>query len=398
MIAVPKHDPIHALVPHTLEEPILGAQDGPLAGRSFMVKDLFAIQGRKTGNGNPESYEAAAPAQATAPAVTSLLDAGAALTGITICDEFFYSVLGSNAHYGQPVNPRAGRYVTGGSSCGAAAAVAAQMCDFALGSDTGGSIRVPASFCGLYGLRPTHGRIDMTGVTPMAPSFDTVGVLAADAELFRTVGRLLLRGDSHEAPVDRLILATDIVAECEASVDQLVWETLDRAAPALPRVERAQIAGETITAWRSAFATIQGFEIQSTLLPFVKDHNVELGPGIKERFEIAAGVRPEDAEDARQVRQTVTSHLKAILRPGTAIVLPTTPTQPPERNIPDGASFAEYRTRTLQNTCLAGLAGLPQVSIPVGEAAGCPAGLSFIGWEGGDEALLDFAVGLSDAV
>jgi amidase len=396
MRGIPKHDPVHALVPHTLGEPITGAEEGPLAGRSFMVKDLFAIEGRKTGNGNPEAYEAATPAPATAPAIARLLDAGASLTGITICDEFFYSVLGTNAHYGQPVNPRAGRYVTGGSSCGAAAAVAAHMCDFALGSDTGGSIRVPASFCGLYGLRPTHGRIAINGVTPMAPSFDTVGVLAADAELFRTVSRLLLQGDGRETPIDRLILAKDIVAECEASVDQLVWGTLDTLAPALPDVQQAEIAGDTIVSWRSAFATIQGFEIQSTLLPFVRDNNVELGPGIKERFEIAAGISPEDAEGARQVRQTVASHLKTILQPGTAIVLPTTPTQPPERNIPDGASFAEYRTRTLQNTCLTGLAGLPQISVPVGEASGCPAGLSFIGWEGGDEALLDFAVGLSD--
>ena len=398
MIAIPKNDPVHALVPHTLVAPILGAPEGPLAGRTFMLKDLFAIEGRKTGNGNPEAYEAALPAKETAPAVATLWGAGASLTGVTICDEFFYSVLGTNAHYGQPVNPRAGRYVTGGSSCGAAAAVAAQMCDFALGSDTGGSIRVPASFCGLYGFRPTHGRIDVTGVTPMAPSFDTVGVLAAEAELFRTVSRLLLQGEGRTRAVDRLILAKDIVAECEASVDQLVWRTLDTLATALPEVEHAEIAGETIVAWRSAFATIQGFEIQSTLLPFVRENNVELGPGIKERFEIASGITPEDAEAARQVRQTVAAHLKSILQPGTAIVLPTTPTQPPERNIPDGASFVEYRTRTLQNTCMAGLAGLPQISVPVGEAAGCPAGLSFIGWEGGDEALLDFAVGLSDLI
>lgn len=396
MIAVPQHDPVHALVPHTLEEPILGAQTGPIAGLSFMAKDLFAIEGRKTGNGNPESYAAAAPAARTAPVIVELLGAGASLTGITICDEFFYSVLGTNAHYGQPVNPRAGRFVTGGSSCGSAAATAAQMCDFALGSDTGGSIRVPASFCGLYGLRPSHGRIDTTGVTPMAPSFDTVGILAQDAALFHMVGHTLLHGDSHNVPIERLILATDIVSYCEASVDRLVWDTLEALSPALPEVEHAKIAGEDIVAWRTAFATIQGFEIQSTLLPFVKEHNVELGPGIKERFEIAAGVTPEAAEDARTLRRVVTAHLKSILQPGTAIVLPTTPTQPPERDIPDGASFVEYRTVTLQNTCLAGLAGLPQVSVPVGEAAGCPAGLSFIGWEGGDESLLDLAVGLSD--
>jgi amidase len=395
MIAVPRNDPVHALVPHTLEEPLLGKTDGPLAGLTFMVKDLFAIEGRKVGNGNPDFYEHAAPASATAPVIARLLEAGASLTGITICDEFFYSVLGTNAHYGQPVNARAGRYVTGGSSCGPAAAVTASMCDFALGSDTGGSIRVPASFCGLYGLRPTHGRIDMTGATPMAPSFDTVGFLARDAALFRTIGHLLLGGQSVDAPIERLVLAQDIVSYSEASTDQALWAALDKLAAVIPKPLHADIAGETIEAWRKAFATIQGFEIQSTLLPFVQSHNVELGPGIKERFEIASTISFAEVEAARAVRAAVTEHLRAILTPGTAIVLPTTPTLQPERDIPDGASFAEFRTMTLQSTCLAGLAGLPQVSVPALQASGLPAGLSFIGWQGGDEALLDLAVRLS---
>jgi amidase len=396
LIDVPLDDRVHALVPHTLEEPILGVQDGPLKGRTFMVKDLFAIAGHKTGNGNPESYEAAAPARETAPAVAELLAEGASLTGITICDEFFYSVLGTNAHYGQPINPRARRNVTGGSSCGSAAAVAGHMCDFALGSDTGGSIRVPASFCGLFGLRPTHGRIDMAGVTPMAPSFDTVGILAADAELFRAAGRLLLSGIGRAASIDRLVLAADIVSACEASVARLMWRTVETMAPAIPDIEQAEIAGEAIVAWRSAFATIQGFEVQSTLLPFIQANHVSLGPGIKERFEIAAGVSGAEADEARLIRRTAASHLKSILQPGTLMVLPTTPTLPPEHGIPDGPAVAEYRTRTLQNTCLAGLAGLPQISVPIGEADGCPVGLSLIAWEGGDESLLDFAVGLSD--
>ena len=393
-IAVPKNDTIGALVPHTVTEPLVGRSEGPLAGLTFMVKDLFAIKGRKVSNGNPDFYEHAAPAAETAPVIARLLDAGASLIGITVCDEFFYSVLGTNAHYGQPINVRAGHHVTGGSSCGSAAAVAASMCDFALGTDTGGSIRVPASFCGLYGLRPTHGRIDMRGATAMAPSFDTVGFLARDAQLARKLGQVLLEGERVDAPITRLILAQDIVGESEASADQALWQTLDTLAGTIPKPEHAEIAGEDIVSWRKAFATIQGFEIQSTLLPFVQSHNVDLGAGIKERFEIAAGITFEEVEAARKVRDHVTKRLKQIVKPGTAIVLPTTPTLPPERDIPDGASFAEFRAMTLQSTCLAGHAGLPQISIPAGEASGCPVGLSFIGWEGGDEALLDLAVEL----
>lgn len=395
MVSVPASDPVGALMPHTLEEPLLGRSDGPLAGLTFVVKDMFAIQGRKVSNGNPDFYAHASPAHDTAPAIARLIEAGASLTGVTVCDEFFYSVLGTNVHYGQPINARAQGHVAGGSSCGSAAAVAAEMCDFALGSDTGGSIRVPASFCGLYGLRPTHGRIDITGATAMAPSYDDIGFFARDAELFRKVGHVLLEGAEVDAPIERLVLARDMVMHSEASVDQALWETLDKLAGAIPKPQHMEIAGEDIAAWRKAFTTIQGFEIQSSLLPFIQSHNVDLGPGIKERFEAASRITFSETEAARAVRADVVKRLTAIAQPGTLIVLPTTPTLPPERDIPDGASFVEFRTLTLQSTCLAGHAELPQISIPAAEAAGCPVGLSFIGWRGGDEALLDLAVHLS---
>ena len=395
MISVPSAYPVGVLVPHTLKESLVGAKSGPLTGTSFMVKDLFAIKGRKVSNGNPDFYKHATPARETAPVVTQLLEAGASCTGITVCDEFFYSVLGTNVHYGQPVNARAPKHVTGGSSCGAAAAVAASMCDFALGTDTAGSIRVPAAFCGLYGLRPTYGRIDMTGATAMAPSYDTVGFLARDPDLFRKVGRVLLQEAKAEPKVERLILAENFFRNAEASMDQTLWDAIRKPKSALPKAEHMELASEEeIAAWRNAFRVIQGFEIQSTLLPFIQSHNVELGPGIKERFEMSAGITLAEAETARALRAEIADHLIALVSPGTLIVLPTTPTLPPERDIPDGASFSEFRAHTLSFTCLAGHAGLPQVSVPAGVAAGCPVGLSFIGWPGGDETLLDLAVHL----
>ncbi len=395
MVSIPD-DTVRALVPHTLSEPLSGRGEGPLAGLTFMVKDLFAIHGRKVSNGNPCFYAHAEPAHETASAIRRLLEAGATLTGITICDEFFYSVLGTNVHYGSPVNVKAPQHVTGGSSCGSAAAVAGGLCDFALGSDTGGSIRVPASFCGLYGLRPTHGRISLAGVTPMAPSYDTAGFLARDLALFREIGRVLLDGETVEAPIKRLILPEDIFGYSEASVDAALWQIFSKIGAALPRPERNIVAGDNTDNWRDAFRIIQGFEIQSTLLPFIRAHadEVDLGPGIRERFEMAAAITAAEVEAARGVRAGICERLHWMVKPGTVLALPTTPTLPPERDIPDGASFAEFRTLTLQSTCLAGHAGLPQISIPAGEAAGCPAGLSFIAWPGGDEALLDLAVRL----
>jgi amidase len=393
MVHVPANDPVHALMPHTLERAIAGREGGALSGLTFMVKDLFAIEGRKVSNGNPDFYEHASPAQQTAPVVVRLLEAGASLTGITVCDEFFYSVLGTNAHYGQPINARAKGHATGGSSCGSAAAVAAEMCDFALGSDTGGSIRVPASFCGLYGLRPTYGRIDTTATTPMAPSFDTIGYVAREAELFQKIGTLLLDGASVPHPIARVVLAEDAFGYTEESIGAAVFQALGRL-DARPKPERAVIAGPEIETWRQAFATIQGFEIQSTLLPFVESHDVALGPGIKERFETASTITFAAAEAARQTRAVITRRLKEIALPGTVIALPTTPTLPPAYGMSDGPAVAEFRTLTLQSTCLAGHAGLPQVSIPAGTAGGAPTGISFIGWEGGDEALLDLAAAL----
>ena len=395
MISVPSADPVGALVPHTLREPLPGAASGPLAGLTFMVKDLFAIAGRKVSNGNPDFYEHATPAHETAPVITRLLEAGASCTGITICDEFFYSVLGSNAHYGQPVNSRAPEHVTGGSSCGSAAAVAASMCDFALGSDTGGSIRVPASFSGLYGLRPTfrphrYERRDARWRRATTRS----AFSRARRNCFARSARCCSKATVSRAKIDRLILAEDFFGHAEASADQALWRVLASIGPALPAPEHRTIIGDEIDQWRDAFRLIQGFELQSTLLPFIQSHNVDLGPGIKERFEAASQITFAEADAARKLRAEIAKHLAALVPPGTLIVLPTTPTLPPERDIPDGASFAEFRTQTLGYTCLAGHAGLPQISIPATEAAGCPIGLSFIGWQGGDEALLDLAVKL----
>jgi amidase len=394
MIAVPTTDPVGALVPHSLKAPLTGLGSGPLTGRNFMVKDLFAIAGQKVGNGNPAWYAQTQPAMETASAIQRLLDEGAACTGITVCDEFFYSLLGTNVHYGTPVNPSAPGRVTGGSSCGSAASVAAGLCDFALGSDTGGSIRVPASYCGLFGLRPTHGRIAMKGATPMAPSYDTVGYLTREAELFRDVGHVLLEGERVDAPIKRLIVAQDMFAHAEASMDEALWAALDRFGEKLPKPERMEIAGEEIDAWRDAFRVIQGFEVQSTLLPFVQSHAESVAPAIRERFALAAAITPEEAEEARAVREEVRAKLVDMVQPGTVVALPTTPEFPPSRDLPDGASTAEFRKNTLAATCLAGHACLPQISIPAAKAAGCPVGLSFMAWAGGDEALLDLAVRL----
>ena len=202
-------------VPHNLKSPLKGAESGLLAGLTAAVKDMYDIAGERCGGGNPDWLANTRPATSHATAVAKMLDAGATIVGKAICDEFFYSVAGINAHYGTPTNMRAPGRIPGGSSSGSAAATAAGACDFALGSDTGGSVRIPASFCGLYGIRTTQRRVDTKGCMDMAPSFDTIGWFANGAGVFRNVGMVLLGGEPQRAAVSTLLIADDGFAEAE---------------------------------------------------------------------------------------------------------------------------------------------------------------------------------------
>lgn len=387
-------DPVGAFVPHNLDAPIRGSATGPLAGRSFVVKDLYDIAGRKTGNGSPDFYAATAPAAKTAASVQKLLDAGADLVGVTICDEFFYSLTGANAHYGTPANARATGRMPGGSSSGSAAAVAAEMCDFSLGSDTGGSVRVPAAFCGLYGLRPTHGRIDLAGGRAMAPSLDTAGWFTNEAELFRTIGGILLDGNGVAAAPDRLLIAEDAFRHADDAVAAALKAVVGHVTAVLPPVGEVTIAPDGYGEWRETFRIIQGSEVKQTNLPWARAHNARLGPGIRERFDMAEAITEEETAWATDRREHIRAHVRSLVPAGTILCLPTAPVIAPRLDTP-AEELEDFRANTMALTCIAGLSGLPQVSLPAANVEGCPVGLSFIAWAGGDEALLDLAVAMT---
>ncbi len=378
-----------AFVPHDLQEPVRGSRSGPLAGLTAAVKDMYDIAGTRTGGGNPQWYAAQRPAQAHAGAVRRILDAGATIIGKTICDEFFYSVSGDNAHYGTPVNPRAPGRLPGGSSSGSASATAAGLCDFALGSDTGGSVRIPAAYCGLYGLRPTLGRIDLSGAMAMAPSFDVGGWFASGPGVFRKVGEVLLQGSRNQAPITRLVILDDAFENADPEVAELAYAVI--AAANLPEAIHERAAGDRIDEWREAFRVIQGYEIWRIYGRFIETAAPALGPGIKQRMAFAATVTAHDADAAREVKAHASERMRTLATPGTVLALPTAPSIAPALNS-DTAGLESYRTRVMRLTCLAGLSGLPQVAIPTGVVSGCPVSLSFIGWPGGDEALLDLAL------
>jgi amidase len=355
--------------------------------------DMYDIAGERAGAGNPDWLAQAKPATTHAAAVQKLLGAGATIIGKTICDEFFYSVAGMNAHYGTPDNVRAPGRLPGGSSSGSAAAAAAGVCDVALGSDTGGSVRIPASLCGLYGIRPTHGRVDTRGAMDMSPSFDTVGWFATGPGVFRRIGAVLLGGAPVEAPIANVSIAEDAFAECDTPVASLLREAL-AGMTELPAPQAIRIAPDGLDPWRDAVRLIQAHEIWQVYGRFVTDKKPRFGPGVAERMQIASTIGKDQADAARRVMDAARAEIRARIPPGTVVALPTAPCIAPRLDTPP-EGLESYRVRVMRLTCIAGLGGLPQVSIPIGTVDGCPVGLSFIGWAGGDEALLDLAAALS---
>jgi len=314
-----------AFVPHDLNAPLRGAGTGPLAGLTAAVKDMYDIEGERTGGGSPEWLASRAPAKAHAAAVAKLLAAGADIVGKTICDEFFFSVSGVNAHYGAPVNVRAADRMPGGSSAGSAAAIAAGACDLALGSDTGGSMRVPASFCGVYGIRPTHGRFDMTGAMAMAPTFDVGGWFAASPGTFRKAGSVLLEGATREEKIDSALFGRDAFHLCDEPVGQALRSFVKRALPVLPETDDTIIAPDGFEAWRTAFRNIQGREIWSIYGTWIKAHTPALGPGIRERIEYASTVTEEMETGARNIMQVARAQIRDAIPRGTVLCVPTAP-------------------------------------------------------------------------
>src|SRR5262249_42692613 len=241
-------DDINAFVPGQRVY-IEGRPDGPLSGLTFAAKDLFDVAGYPTGGGNPDWARSNPVPSRHAWAVQRLLDAGATLIGKTITDEVSLGILGENAFDGTPLNTRAPDRVPGGSSSGSAAAVAAGICDTALGTDTGGSVRVPSSFCGLYGIRPTHGRPDLRGLLPPAPSSDTTGWFARDAATFARVSAVLLGEAIPDALPSRLIVAVDAFGFADAEVATALRPMVERLAALISDVWDEVMAPQGLSVW-----------------------------------------------------------------------------------------------------------------------------------------------------
>ncbi|MBI1243684.1 MAG: amidase [Alphaproteobacteria bacterium] len=368
---------------------VSGVEDGPLRGTVFSAKDNFDVAGHRTSAGNPTWLQTHNKAIRTAPAVQTLLDAGSTLLGKTLMDELAYGLTGRNVHYGTPLNPAAPERVPGGSSSGSASAVAGRACDFAIGTDTGGSVRVPASYCGLFGMRPTHGRISTEGVVPLAPSFDAVGWFARDAELLERVGRAMLDESTELAEPARLLVAVDALHFTDAEVHQAMLPWIGRARSFFDETHDVEVAGPAIADWVDTFRYLSAAEAWACHGEWLSSVTAKLAPDVASRFDFGRRVDAATVAERKQKRDAVRAHMSALMTPGTILCLPTAATPAPLLDA-DEATLDRVRQRTLPLTCIAGLAGLPQITLPAGFADEAPVGISFVGPVGEDAMLLNF--------
>ncbi len=373
---------------------VAGVAAGPLAGLGFAVKDLIDVAGVPTGGGNPDWPRFAAKPERHAGVVQALLDAGASVVGKTVTDEVSLGILGENAHDGTPRNPAAPGRVPGGSSSGSASAVAAGECDFALGTDTGGSVRVPASFCGLYGIRPTHGRIDFAGIAAQSPAADTCGWFARDAVLLARVGTVLLGDALPDALPARLLVATDAFGFAEEDTATALMPMVERLAALVGQREDAVLAPQGLSVWQRAQRVLQGSEARRTFEPWLDECNPRLAFGVARGLVQGSMMTEAERTAAALMRIEACAHLRHLLSPGTLLCLPTTPFPAPPAGLPL-STLGLLRERIACLTSHGGLTGVPQVSLPGATVEGVPVGLSIIGARGSDHMLLRVAVALA---
>jgi amidase len=386
-------DPYNAFCRHTHVE-LDGATAGPLRGLNFAVKDVFDIAGRRTGNGNPVWMKTHPSVKRTASSVTRLLAAGARMVGKTHTDEMAYSLNGENVHYGTPTNPNAAGRIPGGSSSGSASAVAGGLVDFALGTDCGGSVRLPASYCGIYGIRTTHGLVPADGVVDLAASFDTIGWFARDPQTMRQVGDVLLPAGYDSLP-KRLLVAKDAFAFAGLEVTSALAAPLARLKAAFAGHREIRVYAGEPAAWSGIFRTLQGDEIRRRHGAWIDAHNPSFGPDIAERFSWTRTIAAAEVERARPQREEVARHMDELLGDDGVLCLPSAPSIAPKLATPS-AELEAFRARAFGLLSIAGLARLPQLTLPLGAMAGCPLGLSLIAPRGHDRGLLNWAAAVEN--
>ena len=374
------------LMPHSPKKDISLNEHGLLSNLKFVLKDMCDVKNLKTSCGNPDFFKKCDFANDYAPFLKDLLNEGPVLKGITVCDEFFYSLIGENGHYGTPTNLNAPSCVPGGSSSGSAAALTTDLYDFSIGSDTGGSVRIPASFCGLIGMRPTHNRINTKGVYPMAPSFDTVGWFANNPEIFQKVGKVLLNNiERSNVDFKQYVVAEDLLELCDAEVQSNFNNYINVN---IPNINKTRLSTNTKAIIADNFRILQGAEVKENIIPWIENNKPNISPEIRSRIDMASKITDIEVNRALIFRNNLIDEIKKSLSEGTIAVFPTSPFSAPKSG-QDDESLGSFRKRLMELTSVAGMTSRPQITIPRLKDKSGPVGISLLGWKYSDEILLN---------
>ena len=374
------------LMPHSPNNPIVESYNGKLKNLKFVLKDMCDVKNLKTSCGNPDFYKACEPAKKHAQFLSNILSEGAILEGITICDEFFYSVIGENNHYGTPKNLNAPNCVPGGSSSGSAAALTTDLFDFSIGSDTGGSVRVPASFCGLFGIRPSHGRINANGVYPMAPSFDTIGWFSNNIEIFQKIGEVLLdKNENKNIIFNQFVIADDLLELVDTDIKDQFNSYYKERFPNLKHIRLSKFLKSEIA---DNFRILQAGEIKEYVIPWIEKNQPNISLEINSRIKMASEITLAEINAAQIFRQGIISEINNSLPEGDIAIFPTTPFSAPHCGQSD-QNLGSDRKKIMELTSIAGMTSRPQISIPKFKGKTGPVGISILGWQYSDEVLLN---------
>lgn len=364
-------------------------QDGPLKGYQFAVKDVFDIRNFRIQAGNPEYWAQADVADTTAPAVSILQDAGAQFVGKTHTDELGGSLFGLNKHYGSPINSNMPECVAGGSSSGSAAAVAANLVDFALGADTSGSVRAPASFCGIYGFRPTLGRISTTGVLSISRHLDTVGIFAQHPDMISQV--LNVYGMKKQGEFTRLRIIPSLVDRLKGSLKNTFLENLSVIENLTSSSTPLFLDEDTLTQWSTVIRTIAMYDLWQVHKEWILKSNPTFGEIINDRLKLARSIQDTDYKRALEKQKEIKELMIDNVEPTDLVVFPTVHDIPPLLSS-TVLQLKDFALKTSCHTCIAALAGFPEMTMPLKKGQKkCSFGISLLGGKGKDYDLTLFA-------
>lgn len=371
---------------------IKGRENGRLANYKFAAKDVFKIKGSTWGNGHPDWLENSGPDEFTTTAILNLLDQGADLVGKTVCDELCYSISGENWHYGSPLNAADTRRLAGGSSSGSATATAAGLVDFALGSDCLGSVRIPASYNGVIGMRPTYKRIENDGEVPYCESMDVLGYFASEKEVFQDVSAILMEEDLKKTTFNQLYVLEDAFEIVDLEVKEAFAEKINEIGDKLGEIKQVRIASEGLDYWvKEVFQIVQGYEVWDSYGGFVNKYQPRLSPGPKERLEKASKITRETYLKAKEKQEEFRQRISGMLADGAIFILPTASSIAPLKST-SLEEINRLRAQSSKLLIISALSGIPQLTLPLLELEGVPLGLSLMSAQNTDRALIDFGL------